>query len=241
MTYPNVTSLRDLIAPAKCVLFDFDGPVCRLFHGHPAADVAAALRARGRQRVDLFDRAVRMDDTSAGDPHALLTAADLAFPGSELVPELERLLTAEELRATRTALPTEGADRLIARLSAAGVHLAITTNNSAAAALRYLQRAGLAQYFGDHIHGRLPDPRLLKPNPHCLSRALEVSGFTAGESLMIGDSPADYEAASKLGVRFLGYARNEAKRRHLWEAGARLYVPSFAPLLEAVERGLRME
>ena len=48
MTDPHATELRDLLAATKCVLFDFDGPVCRLFAGHPAAAVAAESQSLDR-------------------------------------------------------------------------------------------------------------------------------------------------------------------------------------------------
>jgi hypothetical protein len=41
------------VASAKCVLFDFDGPVARLFAGYPAADVAGALMRQRAVRLDL--------------------------------------------------------------------------------------------------------------------------------------------------------------------------------------------
>ncbi|MFK4223845.1 HAD family hydrolase [Streptomyces sp. NPDC019890] len=240
MTHPHATELRDLLAATKCVLFDFDGPVCRLFDGHPAAAVAAGLRA-WIARHAAYD--IPVPNGSVDDPHAVLIEAGQTYPDSELVAQLEQLLTDEELRATSTARPTEGADRLIGRLGTAGFRLAITTNNSPSAARRYLEREGLAEFFGDHIHGRTPDPRLLKPDPHCLRRALETTGSTAVESLMIGDSPADYLAANQLGVPFLGYARNEAKRRRLVNEGvaSSMCVSSLESLLDVLEPGLSVE
>jgi len=36
-------NLRELITKARYVLFDFDGPICRLFAGHTAERVAGEL------------------------------------------------------------------------------------------------------------------------------------------------------------------------------------------------------
>ncbi|MET9670920.1 HAD family hydrolase [Streptomyces sp. NPDC006475] len=233
-----MTGPLDLLSAAKCVLFDFDGPVCRLFSGHPAADVAAAMRALSRHR---FGYDVPVLAASADDPHAVLGVAGRERPGSELVLELERLLTEEELRATSTAEPTVGAGRLMELLSAGGVRLAITTNNSPRAASQYLEDHGLSVYFDGHVHGRTADPALLKPNPHCLRRALETTGFTAEKSLMIGDSPADREAAGALGVPFLGYVRNDEKLRRLKGREPLVYIGSYGPLIEAFEARHRAE
>ncbi|MFI1400106.1 HAD family hydrolase [Streptomyces sp. NPDC020681] len=238
MTDPHPTDLRDQFAAAKCVLFDFDGPLCRLFAGHTAPMVAAELREWIEQR---FHDEVPVPEDSADDPHAILSLADRMHPGSELVGQLEALLTSEELRASATAEPTEDADRLIRRLSAAGFRMAITTNNSESAVRQYLDRQGLTNFFAGHVHGRMPDPRLLKPDPDCLRRALVTTGSTAEESLMIGDSPADFLAARELGVPFLGYARNQVKLQRLEAAGAKVNVSSLDVLLDAVEPGLPVE
>lgn len=235
------TDPLELLATAKCVLFDFDGPLCRLFDQHPAPGVADRLRACA---LPHFADDVAVTWESVDDPHAILSEAARMEPGSQVVAELEKLLTSEELLAAATATATEGADELIRRLSAAGVRRAITTNNSARAVLRYLERECLADYFGEHIHGRMPDPRLLKPDPHCLIRALDTTGSTATESLMIGDSVADYQAARTLGVPFLGYARHKGKRGRLEGAGATAIVSSISellPVLAAYAPGLRVE
>ncbi|MGW6455055.1 HAD family hydrolase [Streptomyces sp. NPDC055078] len=232
MTGSHPTAVLGLFATAKCVLFDFDGPVCHLFDGHPASGVAAELRVWISRNVP-GDVSVARE--FADDPLALLRATAAQYPGSDLVAEMESQLAAQELRATRTAEPTEGTAPLIRRLAASGFRLAVTTNNSARAVRRYLDRVGLAEFFGGHIHGRMPDPKLMKPDPYCLRRALDTTGSTAAESLMIGDSAADCEAAAQLGVPFLGYARNAAKREQLRAAGATEIVATMSELLSVLD------
>ncbi|WP_309226770.1 HAD family hydrolase [Streptomyces lunaelactis] len=244
MTDSDAAEPQALLAAATCVLFDFDGPMCGLFHGHPAAGVAAELRAWAARAVPRVPADLMATWRSVDDPHAILSEAARRLPGSDLVGELEELLTSQESTATETAAATQGADQLIRRLSAAGIRLAVTTNNSASAVSLYLARVGLTEFFGKHVHGRMRDPRLLKPNPHCLIRALETTGSTATESLMIGDSVADYGAAAQLGVPFLGYARSPRKRDLLSKAGAKAIVASMSelvPVLDGAEPGLRVE
>ncbi|MFC4608242.1 HAD family hydrolase [Streptomyces maoxianensis] len=236
-----VTEAVSLLEVAKCVLFDFDGPLCGLFEHHPAPRVAARLRVRARQH---FRARVPAAWESVDDPQVILINAAAMEPHSQVVADLEKLLTSEELVAAAAATPTEGADRLIRQLSAAGKQLAITTNNSARAVQFYLRRVELTGYFGRHVHGRTTDPQLLKPDPDCLRRALATTGSSATESLMIGDSVADYEAATTAGVAFLGCARSEARRGSLKEAGAMVVVNSISellPALDAVAPGLRVE
>lgn len=225
-----MADLVALLEPATCVMFDFDGPVCRLFAGHPAAAVTNDLveRVRLRDRSDLLSPA----DAATQDPHAVLRALDRqAAREAQLVAELEVLLTDHELRAARSATPTEGAEELIHALHATGRTLAITTNNSASAVSSYLNIHGLLACFEPHIHGRGQDPRLLKPHPDSLVRALKSTGASAAEALMIGDAPADHAAARQAGVAFIGYARNEAKERKLLDAGATTIITSMKQLL----------
>ncbi|KUF19952.1 HAD family hydrolase [Streptomyces silvensis] len=221
-----------MIGRARFVLFDFDGPVCRLFASHSAALVA-------RQQVEwlaeqglhgLLEDGVRDDP----DPHSVLRAVDHRHPDSDLVVELEERLTREELKAVVSAWPTPYADALIRTWTAVGVRLAIATNNSPRVAATYLSDRGLLDCFTPHIYGRTHDLQLLKPNPYCVTRALSAMGAHPSSALLIGDSPTDYEAARAAGVEFLGYARNEHKEGLLREVGAEVVVRSLGAVLDCL-------
>ncbi|MEJ8635833.1 HAD family hydrolase [Streptomyces sp. MS2.AVA.5] len=242
MTDSHSTAVPGLFAAAKCVVFDFDGPVCDLFAGHAASDVARDLRHWIARNIPSGVSQPQAVD----DPLAWLRAAAVEYPGSELVTSMERHLTSLEVTATLSAAQTAGVDELIRRLGAASFRLAIATNNSARAAQGYLVRTGLADFFGDHIHGRATDPLRMKPDPHCVSRALESTGSTPAESLMIGDSASDCEAAAELGVPFLGYARNKRKRCELIAAGASdagivSSIVELLPLVDGLGAGFPVE
>ncbi|TGB12715.1 HAD-IA family hydrolase [Streptomyces sp. MZ04] len=225
-------NLRELITPARFVLFDFDGPICRLFAGHSAEQIA------GDQVRWLEERGLRglltKEEREQPDPHAVLRAVDRRHPGSDLVAELEERLTQQELRAVSSAWPTQYADPLIMTWHAMGSRLAITTNNSPKAVTRYLGTRGLSRCFQPHIYGRTQDLHLLKPHPHCLNRALNAMGAEPAAALMIGDAPTDYEAARVAGVGFLGYARNKRKERLLRAAGVEHVVGSLEPVLKVL-------
>lgn len=94
-TEPN--DLRNLIEGARVVLWDFDGPVCRLFAGHSAERVARDLVdwLEGQGLHGLLEDSER----ESLDPHFVLRAVDRRHPGSDLVAELEERLTQEELKA----------------------------------------------------------------------------------------------------------------------------------------------
>ncbi|MFE6893393.1 HAD family hydrolase [Streptomyces sp. NPDC057694] len=222
--------LTGLVRGARYVLFDFDGPICRLFAGRPAARIAqeqvAWLDAQGLG--DALTEAERADT----DPHSALRSLGLQRPSSDLVVEMEKRLTDQELRAVPTAWPTPYADPLIRTWSAVDAKLAITTNNSPEVARTYLEGRGLSPCFEPHIYGRTQNLELLKPDPYCLNRALNAMGAAPATALMIGDTPTDLYAAQAAGVAFLGYARNEDKKRKLREAGASQVIDSLQELLD---------
>lgn len=227
---PN--ELRRLIEDARVVLWDFDGPICRLFAGHSAErvanDLATWLESRGLHGL------LTEDERELLDPHVVLRAVDRRHPGSDLVAELEERLTQEESRATVSAMPTPYADPLIRTWAAVGTRLAITTNNSPRVVREYLVSRGLGACFAPHVYGRTQELNHLKPDPHCINRALNAIGAAPGNALMIGDAPTDLLAAQAAGVPFLGYARNERKGKLLYDAGAETVVDSLEPVLRLV-------
>ncbi|WP_208636988.1 HAD family hydrolase [Streptomyces swartbergensis] len=221
--------LLTLIKGARVVLWDFDGPICRLFARHSAdgvaSDLVSWLESRGLHGL------LTETERESLDPQVVLRAVDRRHPGSDLVAELEERLTHEELRAASSAMPTPYADPLIRTWSAVGSRLAITTNNSPRVVRKYLESRGLVGCFAPHIYGRTQELRHLKPDPHCLNQALNAMGTAPPDALMIGDTPPDREAAAGAGVPFLGYASNPRKAKILREAGADTVVESLEPVL----------
>ncbi|MHC0429585.1 HAD family hydrolase [Streptomyces sp. O3] len=228
--------VSELIARARSVLFDFDGPVCRLFAGHRAHAVADSLLAwlAEHRLLDLLTEEERRGD----DPHIVLRAVG-RHPDAALVAALEDRLTEEELYAAPTALPTPYADRLIQTWRATGVGLAVASNNSPRVVDRYLRSRGLLDCFTGGVHGRTSHPRLLKPDPDCLHRALATLGTPPSEALMIGDTPTDLLAAREAGVAFLGYGRDDFREKRLRAAGARHVVGSLDLVLDMVWKNAR--
>lgn len=228
----NVTDLRGLLAAAECVLFDFDGPLCPLFSRHPADGVAERLMARMRELG--VEPAHVIGQDIGRDPLAVLRAASAGGVPAAVVRELERFLSLEECEAAAKAEPTRFALPLIRRLAESDYRMAVTTNNSPAAVIRFFELWPVGGLPEKHIHGRTLDPRRLKPDPDCLHRALDSTGTPAADALMIGDSPDDVHAARAAGVPFLGYARDSEKYGKLRAAGARVVLGSLRTLLLAV-------
>ncbi|MBU7598233.1 HAD hydrolase-like protein [Streptomyces sp. P38-E01] len=234
--------MRELLDSTDCVLFDFDGPVCRLFVRHRAADVAARLRALPALRTAAHPL------TEPDDPYAVLRAGigradggrghgspndpdDGAVPAD--LAELLAALTAEEVRAAESAWPTPYADRLLQTLHATRRRPAIVTDTSGEAVARYLDSRGLAHLFAGRIHGRGGSPRALKPEPEAVHRALASTGTAADRALLIGTCAREKETADAAGVRFVGYAPSEEGTAALRAAGAEHVVGSLLELVDA--------
>jgi phosphoglycolate phosphatase len=223
--------LVDLVRGVDAVLFDFDGPLCPLFEDHPAVEVARKMKRLLRAEGWLLKRFERYDDT-----HRLLQDAAVAEVPSPVLSRLEVLLTDEETKAAAKARPTPGALELIRTLDGAGRPMAITTNNSPASVQTYLTSNGLEGWFDGRVFGRMPGrPTLMKPHPACVLRALEELGLenARGNCLMIGDSVNDLRAAERAGVRFLAFAKSDAKKEKFTAKGAKVQVTD----MEEVTRG----
>ena len=226
----ETVKLRELITGARVVLWDFDGPICRLFAGHTSERVATELVEwlEGRGLHGLLTEPER----ESLDPHNVLRAVDRRHPNSDLVDELEERLTQEEFRAASSAWPTAYADVVIRTWTALGARPAIATNNSPLVVREYLESRGLLSCFAPHVYGRTKELSHLKPHPHCLRQALNAMGAAPADALMIGDTPSDHEASVEAGVPFLGYARNDRKAKLLRESGATVLVDSLEPVLQ---------
>ncbi|MFB7503490.1 HAD family hydrolase [Streptomyces broussonetiae] len=231
----EIEKLRELITPARFVLWDFDGPICRLFAGRRAEQVAAGL-VEWLERQGLHGL---LTDTEreTPDPQTVLRAVGRRHPDGDLVTALEERLTQEELRAARSALPTAYADPLIRTWTAVGARQAVITDASPRVVRSYLETRGLLGCFGSRLYGRTEDLHHPEPDPHRLSRALGAMGAEPSAALMIGGAARDITAARRAGVPFLGHARNEAGWRVLRAAGAGPVVCSLQPLLRALRAG----
>ncbi|MFE6624193.1 HAD family hydrolase [Streptomyces sp. NPDC057740] len=226
----DATDVRDLLTATRCVLFDFDGPICRLFPRGASASVADELRAV----VAKFgaEDLLTAGEQRAIDPHVVLRAVHRARSVrdvAELLDLMEERLTAGEVDAARRAWPTPYADVLIERLAERQVRMAVVTNNAPEAAWCQLGLRGLRGRFAA-VHGRT-DPGLMKPDPHVVLRALDGLGLAPDDAVMIGDTEADVRAAERAGVRFIGYGRNARKVKGLRDAGASVVITSYLPLV----------
>jgi len=121
-TVVTADRLMSLLRETQILLVDFDGPVCSVFAGLPAARIARQLRGLlWRHGVALPDPVMEKDD-----PHEILR-----YTGSLRRAELTRIvddaLTAAEVEAARVARPTPYAREVVVAARETGRPVAIVS------------------------------------------------------------------------------------------------------------------
>lgn len=219
-----------VLRSAKTVLLDFDGPVCSIFAGLPAPEVAADLA----DLLAAHGTSVSVELTVGGDPLDVLRHAGTAGP--EVATLADTALREAELRAVDSAEPTPGAADFFVACQATGRAVAIVSNNSEPAVAGYLDRIG-ARHLVAHIAGRvLGRPDLMKPSPELLHQALRALHAEPAASVLVGDSTTDVDAAQAADVRTIGYANKPGKAARMHAAGVAVVVDSMTDLATLTAR-----
>lgn len=221
--------LRQLLGEAGAVLLDFDGPVCSIFAGYPAPQVAAEL-------VDLLRRervAVPPDLARELDPLEVLRRAGAAGDHG-VTRAVEDALCAAERRAVETAVPTPYGREVIVASRQAGMPVAVVSNNSAGAVSAYLAAHRLAAYVSPVVGRAHAKPELMKPNPVPILQAVRAVGEQPARCVLIGDSLSDIEGARAAGVRVIGYANRPSKVEAFRSAGAHVVITSMGAIAEVL-------
>ncbi|MGF1654293.1 MAG: HAD family hydrolase [Actinomycetales bacterium] len=223
---PTSRELPHLLAGARCILLDFDGPMCAVFAGLPARQVAQRMRDRLTQAAVPFD-----DSEATDDPMVLLARAASSPQGQRLA---EHLLQAAEADAIATAAPTVGAVDLVRNANDSDRLVVIVSNNSAPAIRAYLDHHGITPHI-HHVVGRDPnDATLMKPDPHLVQIALRLADTRPEQTVFVGDSVSDVAAGLACHVPVIGYANKPHKEAALADAGAAAVVTSLRPVVEAL-------
>ncbi|WP_229076062.1 HAD family hydrolase [Actinoplanes sp. DH11] len=227
-------TLTGLLSNARCLLVDFDGPICSVFAGYPATAVADELRAIIRRGLE--GKLPQALADLPPDPMQLLVEVT-ALEDDRLTREIADALRDAEITAITTGAPTAGAAEMLLAAHETGRTVAIVSNNASAAIDAYLGRHELNRYV-DGVAARSDgmNPRLLKPHPFLLERALTTAGAGKAGALFIGDSTSDVEAGRAAGIPTIGYANKPGKRQRLTDAGADTVIDSMHELVDALRQ-----
>lgn len=222
-------SLDAVLAGGGPLLLDFDGPLCGIFAQGRARSIAVELRTL----LDDLDVALPEVVASENDPLALLRWT--AGLGREsLTVAVDDALSAAELHAASTALPTPYAAEVLAAARQAKRQMAIVSNNSMPAITLYLDQHGLGPFFADIVGRPYGQPERMKPNPELIlatARRLEAEPLTC---VFVGDSTSDVEGSRSAGMPVIGYANKPGKARRLEDAGADVIITSMGELAAAL-------
>jgi HAD superfamily hydrolase (TIGR01509 family) len=220
-------ALAELVERSRCVLLDFDGPVCSIFANHPAPMVAAGLRQV------LVDQGVTIDQTVLAEPDPLEVLRYSATLGRRaIVRHVEDALRVAELAAALTAEPTPFAREVIVAAYRTGRRVAIVSNNSAESVRAYLSARRLASYVQPIVGRAYADPDRMKPDPAPMLAALSELGRAPEKCVFVGDSESDIQAGQAVEIPVIGYANRPGKRTRL--AGADVVIESMADLATAL-------
>lgn len=97
-----------------------------------------------------------------------------------------------------TLEPTRGARALLHRLRDDGIKLVVATSADKRDLKGLLERAGVTDLIQEATSA--DDVEESKPDPDIVHAALEEAGFPAEQTVMLGDTPYDVEAAGRAGV-----------------------------------------
>lgn len=218
---------RALASPV--ILFDFDGPVCDVFAGLPAPQVACELAKLVISQKPELQQEVEATD----DPMVVLVLAYAASHALGL--EVEQALADAEMTAVDAAGgPTPGAAAAFNWARSHGRRVAVVSNNSAACVRAFLARHRLGGYVAEVVGRPLGRPELMKPDPYSVRRAARLLGVAGADCVLIGDSVTDVEAAHAAGAGAVGYANRPGKRAALVAAGTDAVVDRMDEIARAL-------
>lgn len=236
---PGPSAPTGLLNGTQAILLDFDGPVSRFFEGYDTAAIAEEIKEL------LTEHGVALPDTvlATTDPHALLrllrsevfTESRPGIGRQKTLELAEGIVTDHEYRVVGRAPLDERVESVIGLLRKGGKRLVVVSNNAEGPVRAYLEHHGLHDAF-EAVFGRDPvELGHMKPDPHCVLRALKHLGADPAACLLVGDQLTDLTAARKAGVPFFGYARSTAVAARMRDEGAVWAGLTWGPLHAAAK------
>ncbi|MGW6938301.1 HAD family hydrolase [Streptomyces xanthophaeus] len=221
--------LSGVLANARVVFFDFDGPMCDVFAGLPAPKVAEQLTAL----LSSQDPAAGAKAAETDDPIEVLRIAHEA--GAAIGQEVERALTEAEVEAVAVAgPPTAGAVEALQAVRTSGRVAVVVSNNSGDCVRRFVEVHGLGEYVVGIVGRPSGQPHLMKPNPYPIITAAEQAHMDVTHCTLIGDSLTDIQAAHAAGTTVIGYANKPHKAALFADAGANAVTDDMQAIAEAL-------
>lgn len=221
----NSGAAQALLHSRRLVLLDFDGPLARLLPGEEFRRVTA-----GALDVAL-SLGVALDDELAHEGDHVQLLRLLAARDPEAARAAEAWCTEQEVAAAAEARPVRAAEAFVAECRRRGAAVAVVTNNAPRSITEVLAHGG-PLLTALPVYGREPGAlERLKPAPHLLLAAAQDAGVAPGETVMVGDSVSDVQAADAAAMPCIGLSPDPQRRRELLAAGAGAAAADLGALL----------
>ncbi|WP_136656714.1 phosphoglycolate phosphatase [Nitratireductor sp. XY-223] len=228
----RIVSTANPVGWPQAVLFDLDGTLIDSVPDLTAA-VNRVLEFNGLSRLDVDAVRPMIGNGIKKLVQRAFAAHGVELEGRRLDFTTDRMMGIyrEHLTVYTTLMP--GAFVAVRDLSEAGVRVAVVTNKPEAFSRRIVEHFGLGPYVDTVIGGDTGPER--KPAPDMLLQVLAEFRVHARDGLMVGDSPADINAARAVPMPSIavrgGYTAVSAD-----ELGADGVVESLADIGTAVDR-----
>ena len=207
-----MTTAEELIANAKALLLDFDGPVTALMPAPLNSEAADAARSP-LQGLEL--------PTQIRETTDHLTVLRWTFQNAtSRMGDVERACTNAEVACARTSQPSPEIRWFLEQATQRDIPLAVVSNNSEEAVRTFLDRFAWSDRFAAYACRTPETSRLLKPHPFLVIAATRLVDVEPANCVFIGDSVSDVHAGHAAAVKTIGLAKSDARRVELTCAGA---------------------
>ncbi|MEX3009686.1 phosphoglycolate phosphatase [Hoeflea sp. TYP-13] len=215
----------------QAVLFDLDGT---LVDSVPdlTASVNRLLEFNGLGRLDVDDVRPMIGNGVKKLVQRAFAAHSVELEGDRLTFTTDRMMGIYREHLTDNTTLMTGAYEAIAALDQSGVRIAVVTNKPESLSRRILEHFGLAEFVGSVIGGDTGPAR--KPAPDMLLQALAEFGVSAQDALLVGDSPADINAAKAVPMASIA-VRGGYTTQPVENLGADQVIDSLAWLSRAIQ------
>jgi len=145
--------------------------------------------------------------------------------------QAENIVTNFEFKIAKSMKLLPRISETIKELNSMGIKLGIVSSNSASVVQYSMEDAGILNMF-EYIAGReCPfDPKLVKPNPFPINKAIEIMKPRRNSIWYVGDDIIDMQAASSADVIAVGVCTGNHSELELRKNGAKLVFKSFADI-----------
>lgn len=183
----------------RAVLLDIDGTLLDSNMAHARAWVDV-LQEFGYE-PPLVQAAWRLIGMGGDKVLPELTGIEKVSPAGKKITARRREIFLK--RYLPTLQPTPGARAFCQRLRDSGIKIVIATSASTEEIDQLLERSGVSDLIQEETSSG--DVDASKPDPDIFVAALDKAGYPGDQSVVIGDTPYDVQAAGKAGLRIIAF------------------------------------